>query len=489
MQQDMNSVLQFKRSTDFHGLGETNMLANAYLTKPQIIEPVMAQMMGHQGINIFEYLTGGMGAVREVDSNEYEWDIYTKDEEISNVLVKSPDYINDASQPGINGTFFRIILDRDWYGENDILVADDAITRIRLTDDGVKDGEAVIYTAVVHGGGFDGFCPVEFLDTDAQWSKDYTLVGEGSMRGNSDVYHTPYGMKNILGIYRKTIGCTRSASDAVMVMELPNPNDPTKTTKLWTNHQELVAIQNWHAEMDKVLMYSTYNKNPEGHVLDKDNNGRPAYEGAGVRQQIAKSNISYYTGELTYARIDDYFTMLSYKIKEWGGNAEFIMLTGKQGIRAFHNAISKESDDRNIVKNDASFLKFNGDNITLSGYYTSVVLQNGIKVTVKEFPPYDDTQRFRKKHPVTGYPVESYRYTILNMGSKDMKSNIRKVVMKNGKNLMWHVEGSQSPTSGIATGGTSRATGYDGYETHWLSEFGVQIQDPTTCGELILRVD
>lgn len=488
MRQDINSQLQFKRSTDFSGLGEQNMLAQAYLTEPEAVESVLAQSMGHQGINIFEYLTGGVGAVKKIKGNRYEWDIYTKDEEISTVLVKSPDYVNDASQPGLNGTYFRVILDKDWYGENDILVADDAVTRIKLIDNGVQDGAAFIYTAVVHGGGFDGFCPVQFLDVNAQWSKDYTLVEEYSLRGNSDVYHTPYKMRNILGIYRKTIACTRSASNAVMVMELPNPEDPTKPIKLWTRYQELVAIQNWYKEMDRVAMFSTYTDNPDKHVLDRGGNGRPAYEGAGFREQISKSNIRYYTGKITYAIIDDFFTMLSYKINEWGGDAEFILLTGKQGKKAFHEAIKDEVADRNITLNSADFMTFNGNNITLKGYYDTVHLQNGCKITVKEFPPYDDTERFRKKHPVSGYPVESYRYTILNMGSKNGKANIRKVVKENGENLMWHVEGSDSPLRGVAKGGTSRASGIDGYETHWLNEFGVQIQDPTTCGELILRV-
>jgi hypothetical protein len=488
MRQDVNSTLQFKRATDFSGLGETNMLANAYLTKPEVIESVLAQSMGHQGINIFEYLTGGVGAVKTIKGNRYEWDIYTKDEEISTVLIKSPDYVNDASRPGLNGTYFRVILDKNWYGANDILVADDGATTIKLVDDGIEDGASTIYTAQVHGGGFDAFCPVEFLDSGSQWSKEYNLVGEYSERGTGDVYHTPYGMRNILGIYRKTIACTRSASNAVMVMELPNPQDPSKPIKLWTRYQELVAIQNWYKEMDKVAMFSKYTDNPDKQVIDKSGNGRPAYEGAGFRQQIAKSNIEYYSGKITYARIDNFFTMLSYKVKEWGGDSEFVLLTGKQGKKAFHEAIKDEVADRNITLNSADFMTFNGNNITLKGYYDTVYLQDGTKVTVKEFPPYDDTERFRKKHPVTGYPVESYRYTVLNMGSKNGKANIRKVVKENGQNLMWHVCGSDSPMDGIAKGGVTRSTGKDGYETHWLTEFGVQIQDPTTCGELILRV-
>jgi hypothetical protein len=180
--------------------------------------------------------------------------------------------------------------------------------------------------------------------------------------------------------------------------------------------------------------------------------------------------------------------MLSYKTNEGGGDANFVMLTGKQGRKKFHEAIKNEVAERNITLNSADFMTFNGNSIELKGYYDAVTLQNGIKVTVREFYPYDDLTRHRTMHPVTGYPLESYRYTIVNMGAKNGKANIRKVINKNGKNAMWHVCGSYSPTEGLSTGNTMKATGFDGYECHWLTEIGSQIQDPTTCGELILRV-
>ena len=488
MEQTINSDLQFKQSTDFSGLGETNMLANAYLLEPEKMESVIAQSMGHSGINIFEYLTGGVGAVKKIDGNEYRWDIYTKDNSIATVQIQSPEYVNDASEPGYAGTTFQIILDKNWYGENDILVADDAETRIKVLNSGVMDGSFVKYTCVLHSSSFDASVPVDFLAPGAQWSKDYTLVGEESMRGGGDVYRTPYGMENRLGIYRKTITCTRSAAGAVMVMELPNPQDPSKKTKLWTTHQELVMMQNWYAEKDNVMMFSTYSKNQDGMNPEKAGANLMASEGAGFRQQIAKSNIQYFSGKITYAIIADFFTMLSFKINEWGGDAEFILLTGRKGMDDFHDAIKDEVAERNIVLNDANFLTFSGNNIALKGYYDTVFLRDGTKVTVKHFPAYDNTERFRKKHPITGYPVESYRYTILNMGSKNGKANVRKVVKKNGENLMWSVYGSFNPISKIGLKGGSSSTGRDGYEKHLLDHFGVQIQDPTTCGELILRV-
>ncbi|MFA5396454.1 MAG: hypothetical protein WC942_06080 [Clostridia bacterium] len=489
MNQEINSVLQFQRQKDFSGLAETNMLANVYQTAPEQVEAVLAQSMGHQGLNVFEYLTGGTGAVKEIEGNRYEWDIYTKDEEITTVLKQSPDYVTAASKPGYSGTSFRVILDKPWYETNDILVADDTDIRIKLVDDGISDGASVIYTAVMHSpAGFESFCPVEFLAPGARWSKDYNLVSEISLKGSGDVYHTPYKMRNILGIYRKTIRSTRSAANFPMVMSLPNPENPEEKVKIWTRYQELVAIQNWYKELDRVAMYSTFNDTPEKQVIDMGGDGRPAYEGAGIREQISKANIRYYSGDITYALIDDFFTMLSYKVTEWGGNAEFVLLTGKQGKKKFHEAIKDEVNERNITLNSADFMTFNGNNITLKGYYDTVILQCGVKVTVKEFPPYDDLTRNRKTHPVTGYPLESYRYTVVNMGSKNGKANIRKVVNKNGKNAMWHVCGSYSPTDGLATGNTMRSTGFDGYDTHWLTEIGTQIQDSTTCGEIILRV-
>ena len=115
---------------------------------------------------------------------------------------------------------------------------------------------------------------------------------------------------------------------------------------------------------------------------------------------------------------------------------------------------------------------------------------NGIELTVKEFAPYDDIVRGRALHPISKKPIESYRFTILNFGMKDGKNNIQKIAMKDSEMAMWHVCGSTGPMDGVAKSiGTQRSSGIDGYQVNFLAQIGIRVQDPTSCGELILRVN
>jgi hypothetical protein len=114
---------------------------------------------------------------------------------------------------------------------------------------------------------------------------------------------------------------------------------------------------------------------------------------------------------------------------------------------------------------------------------------NGIELTVKEFSPYDDIVANRALHPLTKKPIESYRFTILNFGRKNGKANIRKVAMKDSEMAMWHVSGSTDPYGGVANSiNTQKSSGIDGYEVHFLAQCGIMVEDPTSCGELILRI-
>jgi hypothetical protein len=52
--------------------------------------------------------------------------------------------------------------------------------------------------------------------------------------------------------------------------------------------------------------------------------------------------------------------------------------------------------------------------------------------------------------------------------------------------VQWYTGGSLAPGQGFATSvSTLRSNAKDGYSVHFLSEQGIMLADPTTCGELI----
>ena len=60
--------------------------------------------------------------------------------------------------------------------------------------------------------------------------------------------------------------------------------------------------------------------------------------------------------------------------------------------------------------------------------------------------------------------------------------------MKDSDMAMWHVCGSTDPYGGVSKSiNVQRSSGIDGYEVHFLSQCGIMVEDPTSCGELVLR--
>lgn len=481
------SPLQVYQSRDFAGLTEANHLSNAYLTEPEKIGSVLAYAFGIQENNVLSLLTGGIGNTLTVTNREYEWDLHSQSDRAIEIAEDSPDATN--ATPGYAGQPFRIILAEKQYEVTDNLVGDDGVTTVHVIAEPFQNSSGgFVYTVQLTDPNPQSFCDPELIKLGARWSKEFSSVEEYSSKGGGHGYSTPYKLRNQLTTLRKTYKVSREAAKAVMIIELFSP-DGSQSTKLWTKLAEWTAMAYWYREIDKSFIYSVYNKDSQGYVRLQGENKRPIYHGAGFREQISPANKRYYT-KLTYEILDEFLLDLSYAASKWGGNHKFVALTGKMGMREFDRAIKEYTRGNNITVTDhGTFITGKGDNLGFDGYFRTVKFMNGIELTVKEFAPYDDIVRNRALHPITLKPIESYRFTILNFGRKNGRSNIRKVAMKDSDMAMWHVNGSTDPYGGVAKSiSTMRSSGIDGYEVHFLSQCGIMVEDPTSCGELILRI-
>jgi len=245
----------------------------------------------------------------------------------------------------------------------------------------------------------------------------------------------------------------------------------------------------WYRELDASYLYSTMTKGDNNAISLQGENGRAVVQGAGIREQIAPANKRFYT-KLTYEILDELLLDLSYAANKWGGDYKFLALTGMMGMREFDSAIKDYARGNNITVTDSgTFIKGDGSELEFTGYFRTVTFMNGISLTVKQFPPYDDITRNRQLHPISQKPIESYRFTIMNFGQKDGEANICKMALKDSEMAMWTVAGSTDSTGGVANGlSVTRASGVDGYEMHFLSQSGVRIKNPLSCGELIYKV-
>ncbi len=298
-------------------------------------------------------------------------------------------------------------------------------------------------------------------------------------------YNTPLKLRNHLTTMRLSYDITGSAYSSKMVIEMKDPKSG-KSSYLWSDYQEWVALRQWYQTIDRFLVYSKFNANQDGTTDLKGTNGRPVYIGAGLLQQIAASNRQTYT-TLTADLLEDFLFNLSYNILA-KGERKFVALTGEMGMKEFDRVLKEKASGYQLV--DTKFVSGNGQELTLGGQFTTYKMLNGIELTLKHFPLYDDIVYNRTLHPISGKPLESYRLTFVDFGMRDGESNVQKVVRKDREMAMWHIAGSVAPGSGHAKSkSTLRANAKDGYAVNFLTEQGIMMKDPTTSGELIMTAE
>lgn len=478
------SPLVVQSARTLSGLTDSNYLYNNYLAEPEKLASVFTYQFGLSQNNIVNLLTGGLGNVLEIQQNEYYWDLYSRNDKSLNIVKN---YGDGGATPGIQGTSFRVTMNADWFEVSDVLRGDKG-TQVQVKDK-TSDGDGYVYTLILTDPDVTKFINADEVAVGARFSKMYSAVGEFSLKGGSIITSIGFKLHNRLNILRKDWAISRTASQTVLTVDMFDPQSG-KATRNWTTLAEWTAMAEFHVEVEKSLMYSIYNKNASNYDTNGGSNGRPVQMGAGLREQISPSNIRYYT-ELTYDLLDQFTLDLSYSATLWGGDKKFVALTGKMGMREFNRAISAKASGLNfIVVDKGQFISGNGTNLEFTGIFKTVQFNNGVELTVAEFPLYDDLEMNRELHPKTQKPIESYRFTILNVGQKNGKSNIRKVVRKGAAMGIWHTGGSIGMDGKIKTSlQTMGSSSRDGAEGHMISECGLMIEDPTSCGELILKIN
>jgi hypothetical protein len=136
----------------------------------------------------------------------------------------------------------------------------------------------------------------------------------------------------------------------------------------------------------------------------------------------------------------------------------------------------------NPVKQKSS--EYNQNAYSIGFQMVEYIMTNGAVLEVVHNPLYDDRSINFEIDPVTGYPVESMRFTFLDFTGSNGNSNVKIVSKKDGYKF-GYVGGLISPFGAKKGGLMSHAGEY--YSMHVSKITGVKIEDITKCGELILK--
>ena len=471
------SNLQLTQQKWHSGLTMQNHLASVYATQPEVMSTLVTRIFA-KNVAPMQYLTTGMKRKKELGNRQFDWYLMGDSERAVKIVAT----YETGTTTGQYGAFFRIAVEDDDFAKGDVVAFDDRTYRARVMEQPYFDGQGYLLVLKMNTPDQSVFVPAYLLNPGREVNKDYNTVSEASDQGGKTVYSHPFSLRNHMTTVRKDYSVTRSAATDVMVLEYID-SSTGKTSNMWCRAAEWEFMYQWYTELETLAIYSTFSADAKGVTQMMDNNNLPVFEGAGIREQIAPSHQRNYT-ELTEPIISDFLSELSYNTLP-ESDRSFVAFTGEYGYREFHNAMEAKAGSWTLL-NDNPFISGTGMNVTLGGQFTTYQGLNGIKLTLAKMPIYDNTVKNRRKHYQSGKPLESYRFTILDFGRKGADSNVTKVYKKDSEQLMWHVAGSIDPYGNPAKSiNTMRGTGKDAFTVYALAEVGYQIQNPTSCGELI----
>lgn len=481
----LNNLVLY-RSKWFSDLVEERKISELLMTKPTQMTSTLSYIFGmYEGAgNVLDLLTSGIGRTVTIESNDYEWDVMIDFDRA--ITIRDAKWqgntIASTDTPGINNTPIQLWLEDKWFGPGAILAFDDRNYTVRVHGEPYQDGDEWVYTVFVADGQPESYILPTLLEAGKQVSREGSAYEEYSEEADIVNYMSPFKLRNRLNILRLSYDITGSAYSTVMVIEMKAPGT-NKSTRLWADYQEWVALKQWYKTIDRWLVYSKHNGLSDGSTMLKGTNGRPVYTGAGLIQQIAPSNKRYFT-TLTLGILEDFMSDLSYNILD-KGNRKFLALTGEMGLREFDRVI-RDKVGTLLTGVESKFISGTGQELVLGGQFTTYRWMNGMEMTVRHFPLFDDLVLNRILHPISGKPLSSYDYMFIDIGMRGGEPNLVKVVRKDREMVMGSVRGLVGPGVGHGKSiGTMMANAKDGYSVHFLSECGVMLKDPTTSGMLI----
>jgi len=450
------------------GMTDENALANAMLTQPDVLSPVLTHLQGREDKRFpLSFLTEGLGNIKYINDTEHDYPVMGR---INKAVVATK-----LVGTGIGHTYFKITFAEKWFVRQYLIEGPKGTVQARIMKDPEQTADGWEYTLQLTSP--DSTAAVTAAQVvGKKFVQLYAPVSMSGSRGNESNWVAPSKMRNQISMIRKSYGYEGNMPNKVVNVEF---NVNGKKTKLWYDFEEYQHMLRWREEVESNLWYSEYNRDANGVIHLKDENGKPIPLGSGVLEQIPN--------------LDSYTKLTAKKLKNVVRDAVFgasdaqvmniILYTGTGGMEEFDEAMKSEVASGAYIKNTdpASFITGSGRNLVLGGFFTTYQHIDGHTITVRHLPLLDHGPRALASdpHPVTGLPMESYRMIFLDQSTYDGEANIKMVTQKGRELVRWAVAGGTVPP-GFA-GNALRANDIDGASVHFMKAGGIAIRRATNC--------
>lgn len=481
----VNNRLITRRMPWHANMTDMNHLGAALLAKPHVMEGVMNKIFTayQYSENSLTSVLIGQGREETIEKDNWEWSLRGATTRPLVVLENIEPAAN--TQPGKFKQTFRIKLDEDWYIPGDIIHpgASNKKFQCRIQEQPARHGNTgFMYVVRLMSDDPQAFLPIQYLTTGAQWSKLFAQYEEAAEQSGSTQFSLPITLANRMSRFRKKYRITGDAAQEVLAVRIPDSKGNYFDS--WVKYAEAEWWMQWYRELERGAWYSRMTNSVEGA------NGRSIYTGPGIQQQLEDSHVHYYS-HLSARLIEEYLMDIFYSRVKPGSGRKIKAFTGEYGMLIFHRAIQDIMERRGFIQVvDQLFIDKTKSDYTSNGLsygyqFVRYRMANGAELELIHNPLYDDREINSEIDPVTGYPMESMRFTFLDFSGGEGKSSNIRLVNKKDSMKLGYVPGMQTPY-GPTTGNKMMAHSGDYYEMHVQKQCGVHIEDVTRCGELIL---
>ena len=465
---------------------ELNHLGAALHAKPVVFEGKMNQLFSAQNYysdNPLSSIAWGTGSEKVITGMKWEWQL--KGATTKPLVVVENIEPATNTTPGKGKTTFKIKLDEDWFQAGDVISpgVSGQKYQCRIVEDPQRHGNGWVYTVRLKDDSFSAFMPIALLTPGQQFGKLWSEYEEGAVQDGSTQYSEPLTLEDSLGKFRKKYEVTDYASEEVLAVKMVDSNGASHDS--WVKYAEVEYWQQWYRELERAFWYNRKTKSIKGST------GRSVDNFSGIQEKLEDSHIHYYT-ELTAKLIEEFLLDIFYSRVKPGVGRKIKVFTGEYGMKLFHNAMTDimekggftlaGGNQFNPVKPKSS--EYNQNAYSIGFQMVEYVMSNGAVLECVHNPLYDDRSINFEIDPVTGYPVESMRFTFLDFSGDGGNSNVSLVSKKDGYKF-GYVGGLVNPY-GPNKGGLMSHSG-EFYSMHVSKLCGVHIEDVTKCGELILK--
>jgi hypothetical protein len=448
---------------------DMNSLANALLSKPAELSPIITHLSGKDDKRFpLSFLTEGVGNVKSIDRLEYEYRVATQRLR-TRPVASAP---SSTVSLGVGGASFEVSFPDKFFVFPYVLISQSGV-QARIMKEPENRGGEYVYTLQLVNPSTTATMPAADVASGALFAQMYAPVGVDFSRGNASNWETPGLVRNKLTTVRKSYHMSGNAKDFVAEFSLPTKGG--STTKLWMDYEEYLHMLDFKEECEMYYWYGQKSYDSNGHTHMKDENGQPVIIGPGLLEQVVNKD-TYST--MTETKLKNIIGDLFYGMTDASAK-QVTLYTGTGGAREFDEALKAHFSGGNAFKvssGDSRFITGSGRNLGLTGYFKSYEHVDGHTVNVVKLPLFDHgaVAQARAKHPTTGYSLESYRMVFVDQSNYDGQNNLQMISKKGREMMRWCVAGSVVPRG--FSGSDARASDVDGASVHMLKTAGIALK-------------